>query len=209
MSDQPTKCQHGWVYCAECMLAWIAAQSPPPRAADPERDYTTDGEWVPQPSAPRVPPTMRALLTGIRQIADELSTLTIDTITLIGDEPGSSPGDDRDYMVTALRSLVTTALGLLPSEDTAPALPCAHEWSNPAVHCWKCEQWAETVPSAPDPARAAFVEQVRTWHRVNPNVLTLLRGHILLSPVMDVYRENHGWPATLEAIAEAIRGEQA
>jgi hypothetical protein len=63
--------------------------------------------------------------------------------------------------------------------------------------------------SLPDPARAAFVAQVREWLKVGPNlnVLALLRDRILLSPVTDVFRDKRGWPATLEAIAEALRAE--
>ncbi len=61
----------------------------------------------------------------------------------------------------------------------------------------------------PDPARAAFIQQVRETVRLcgktGNHIDRTVREFFTNCPGIDAYATAHGWPATLEALAEALR----
>ena len=95
-----------------------------------------------------------------------------------------------------------------PPREAAPADLCPHCGYIRPSHRAGCLYERHNPWPKPDPARAAFVEQVRryitAWGDIKP--LARLRATLEQS-FTETYMLQHGQPATLEAIAEALRGE--
>jgi len=90
-------------------------------------------DWL-AAAPPPAPTAPSGTIIGIHQIADELAKIRMDTITLIGDEPGTSASDERDYLVRQLHVLATMAT------EEQERLAASRAETVPRVCVWSCNE---------------------------------------------------------------------